>query len=198
MNSDVGCQVTKSPCKETYVMSRHSRYWVGALMLWGAGIGTSGCDALGTFLQPGVTVVIENATAFNAVPDLQTSNSRNIAEDPFAEGQPAASVTPIAPNQTATLRLDCDGELERITFSGARFQDAGGFGFGEANAGESWRRDVDFDCGDTIRIRLSGTVFFFDANVSIERAATGLIEDSSSSDGGGEDIGDLIDQLLGS
>lgn len=161
----------------------------------------AGCDALGGLFQPGVTIVVENGTGFTAVPDVQMSDSRNILEDTFRDSESVSdsgTVGSVAPNQTMTIRLDCDGDLERITFEGARFSDSSGFPFGDADADKSWRRDVDFDCGDTIRIRLSGTVFFFDASTSVERTGSGASGAAITVDEAGDDIGSLIDQLLGS
>ncbi|MCB9852737.1 MAG: hypothetical protein H6819_06550 [Phycisphaerales bacterium] len=162
----------------------------------------AGCDAVSGLFTPGVTIVIENGTGFTASPDIRMSDSRNILEDAFSNPQSVSNgptIGAVGPNQTMSIRLDCDGELELITFDGARFSDGGGFSFGDADASNAWRRDVDFDCGDTIRIRLSGTVFFFDASTSVERTS---IRGSSGGpvvvQEGDEDIGQLLDQLLGS
>ena len=162
----------------------------------------SGCDAVSGLFQPSLTIVVENGTGFTAVRDIRTSNSRNIIEDVFSDSDAlsdSGTIEMVAPNQTMTVRLKCDGDLELITFEGARFRDTSGFSFGDADADKAWRRDVDFDCGDTIQIRLSGTVFFFDASTTINRTgsggasgAVGLTEDDD------QDIGTLIDRLLGS
>lgn len=170
---------------------------IPASLLISTAVFSTGCEQLGALFTPGVTVIVENATAFRAVADIETSDSRNFVEDVFASPDAVGSSTVIGPNQTMTLRFDCDGELERITFAGAKFQDAGGFSLGDADADEAWRRDVDFDCGDTIRIRLSGTVFFFQASTSVESTGGGLPNGGPGSDSD-DDIGDLIDQLLGS
>lgn len=176
-----------------------SQSLAGFLFFVSVGMCTTACDSVGSLFQPGVTVVIENATGFHAVPDIQTANSRNLAEDLFAAPQEVDAAGSVPPNQTATLRFDCDGELELISFRGVRFEDAGGFGFGDADVQDSWRRDVDFDCGDTIRIRLTGTVFFFDATANVERSLSfdGGNDDQSTGNNS-DDIGNLIDRLLGS
>lgn len=163
----------------------------------------TGCDAVSGLFQSGVTIVVENGTGFTAVPDIRMSDSRNILEDVFSDSESLAdsgTFSPVAPNQTMSIRLNCDGDLELISFGGAAFQGTGGFPYGDADADKSWRRDVDFDCGDTIRIRLSGTVFFFDATTSIERTsgAGGVPGAPVTVEEGDEDIGQLIDQLLGS
>lgn len=180
----------------------HRRRRVRVLLLVFIAPAIAGCDAVSGLFTPGVTIVIENSTSFTAVPDIRMSDSRNILEDAFSNPQSASNsdaIDAVAPNQTMSIRLDCDGQLELITFDGARFRDGSGFSFGDADAAKAWRRDVDFDCGDTIRIRLSGTVFFFDASTSVERRS---IRGSSSGpvvvEEGDEDIGQLLDQLLGS
>lgn len=168
------------------------------------GFAIVGCDAVKGLFQPGLTIVVENGTSFTAAPDIRMSDSRNILEDAFANPQSVSDATTIgtvAPNQTSSIRLDCKGDLELISFNGVKFRDAGGFPFGDAGENKSWRRDVDFDCGDTIRIRLSGTVFFFNASTSVERTSGAggtpgapVIVDGNDN----EDIGQLIDQILGS
>jgi len=165
-------------------------------------VSTIGCDALGPVARllgnPGVNVEIQNNTAFFAVPDLRTAGSRNFVEDAFAEDEAVGGS--VAPNQTVSIFLPCDGDLERIVFDGARFQDAGGFALGDSDTSESLRRDVDFDCGDTINIRLSGTVFFFRSSLTVDNTGRDLFGGSnlSGNDDGDDDIGDLIDDILGS
>lgn len=162
----------------------------------------TGCDVLGPVASllgnPGVNVEIKNDTAFFAVPDLRTAGSRNFIEDAFADDEAVGG--PVAPNQTVSIFLPCDGDLERIVFDGARFQDAGGFALGDSDTSESLRRDVDFDCGDTINIRLSGTVFFFRSSLTVDNTGRDIFGGSNlSGDGDDEDdIGDLIDDILGS
>lgn len=186
-------------------MQRHCLKSVGGRMAaaFAIVIAASGCDAVKGLFQPGVTIVVENATGFTATPDLRMSDSRNILEDAFSQSDmlsDSTSLNAVAPNQTSSVRLSCDSNLELITFKGAKFTDGGGFPFGDADADKAWRRDVDFDCGDTIRIRLSGTVFFFDASTSLERTSGGggttgspvVVEQDN------QDIGQLIDRLLGS
>lgn len=165
--------------------------------------GMAGCDVLGPVASllgnPGVNVEIQNNTSFFAVPDLRTAGSRNFLEDAFADDEMIGG--PVAPNQTVSIFLPCDGDLERIVFDGARFQDASGFALGDSDTTESLRRDVDFDCGDTINVRLSGTVFFFRSSVDVDNTGRDLFGGSNlgGDDGDdGDDIGNLIDDILGS
>ncbi|MCA9255878.1 MAG: hypothetical protein KDA33_09580 [Phycisphaerales bacterium] len=183
------------------MMQANVRRWMGWTCLIAlTAMCFAGCDAVSGLFQRGVTVVVQNDTGFTATPDIRMSDSRNILEDAFSDPQSVSDgASAVAPYQTATIHLDCDGQLELITFEGARFRDGAGFSFGDADADKAWRRDVDFDCGDTIRIRLSGTVFFFDAATSVERSAPiGSSCGAIVVEEGDEDIGQLIDQLLGS
>lgn len=130
------------------------------------------CDAVAGLLQTRSTqLIIINETAFAAAPEIRTSKSRNLLEDGFNTGTLISGFGDngvIGPNQTTTIRLTCS-DLETIAIDGARFRDATfGFPLGDTNKRQSLRRDVDFDCGDVIRVRLTGSLFKYDVAVSIE------------------------------
>ncbi len=164
--------------------------------LGGACEGLSLNDIAG-FLGPTVTVVIENDTAFTAIPDLQTSESRNIVEDLLSDDDRITNFGvdgSVPANQTVTVRLRCDGELELILFNGADFQESSGFPLGRARADDRLRRDSDFDCGDVIRIRLGGTVFNFNAELEVEHLIGGDLDQAGDEEDG--DFADFLDDLF--
>ena len=206
-------------------MKRRSLH-VGVSLFVGLFWLVAGCDsvnlgAIAGFFAPGVTIEIINDTDFSAVPDLRTSDAGNIAADVVAEQQPVEGVGTIAPHQTATIRLTADGDLERLYFRGAKFSAGGSFPVGEVDDQTKLRRDLDFDGGDTIRIRLSGFILSFQATVNVDRASSNDRSGGSSpgsggsssndhdgnggghggndggQDGQGRDIGDLLDSLFG-
>lgn len=166
-------------------------------LLW-AGLSCSP-DGFGGLLGDFVTIEIENATSFTAIPDLRTGDSRNFAEDIFDAGRPVTnfgSNGTIAANQTVTIRLPCDGDLEMIAFGGSDFRDANNFPLGDVSGEELFRRDVEFDCGDVIRIRLSGGFLNFDATFLVQRSEPD--GSSGSDDTEGDEIADFLDDLFGS
>ncbi|MBX3395842.1 MAG: hypothetical protein KF841_10795 [Phycisphaerae bacterium] len=137
--------------------------------------GIAACDAVAGLLQTRSTqLIIVNETAFAASPEIRTSRSRNLLEDGFNTGTLITGLGDngvVGPNQTITIRLSCS-ELETIAIDGARFRDATfGFPLGDTNKRRSLRRDVDFDCGDAIRVRLTGSLFNYDVAVSVEQGA---------------------------
>lgn len=158
------------------------------------------CDSLGdiaAFFGSGVTIVIENNTAFTAVPDLRTSDSRNLVEDLFVEDDQLTnfgSNGAILPNQTATIRLPCDGDLELIVFDGAEFREGSGIPLGEIDADTKLRRDDDFDCGDVVHVRLDGTFLDFSADVDVERSSRNRSDEDD--DGDDDDLADFLDDLF--
>jgi hypothetical protein len=165
------------------------------LLLLGLSVGLLGaCEGLNLsdiagFLGPTVTVVIENDTAFTAIPDLRTSASRNIVEELFSEDDRITNFGfngSVLANQTVTLRLRCDDELELILFNGADFQEGNGFPLGDIDGDTRLHRDSDFDCGDVLHIRLSGTVFNFYADIDVEHLGGG----DSGRDGDDDDEDD--------
>ncbi len=169
------------------------------------------CNALdlgsvaGLLMGNGVTVVIQNETAFTAVPDIRTSDGRNFFEDFVTDSEPLTNFGTngaVAAKQTVSFVLSCDSGLEKIAFDGAAFRDGAGLPFGETDDARALRRDVDFDCGDTIRIRLTGAIFNFGATISVDRTGAGGAGFFES--GGGldddedDDIADFLDDLFGS
>lgn len=161
------------------------------------------CDSLGGLLGAfgnNVRLIIENQTSYKAQPDIRTSDSSNLFEDIFAEGDEVTNfgnhgVVPA--NQTVTVYLSCD-DLEHIAIGDVDFLDGDDDRVGTEDANASLRRDTDFDCGDTIRLTLDGGIFNFSADVDVEESA--LNDDDSNdrdSDGDNEDMADLLDQLFG-
>jgi len=159
----------------------------------------------GLLTGSGVTITIHNETAFVAVPDIRAGASRNLFEDLLAESEPLTQFGnggSVGANQAVSFVLACDGDLEKIVSSGAAFRDAAGLPLGDTSETKTLRRDVDFDCGDTIVIRLAGSVFNFRASVSVDRVAgggTGFLESGGGvDDTGDDDVADFLDDLFGS
>ncbi len=141
------------------------------------GCEVSGLGGLLDLFGQSVTIIVENDTRFAATPDVRIGESRNVVEDFLSESEPVAGFGAngtIPPNQTATVRLSCGGDLELIAIGNVRFQNILGLDAGEVDIGENLRRDTDFDCGDVIRIRLSGSLFSFDSSIDVEAPSTGV------------------------
>ena len=175
------------------------------------------CDASSlssalSFLGSGVTIEIQNDTAFTAVPQLHTSGSRNLIEDVFEESETLddlGAIGRVASNNTARLTLTCDDGLETISFGGAVFRTATNIPVGDADVDERLRRDSDFDCGDVIRIRLSGDILNFKVDITVDQGNTGgnldlnTNSDPVTTDGENDvaeiedDIADVLDDLFG-
>jgi hypothetical protein len=139
----------------------------------GAGCGNEGLQAL-LLPQRSVTVVVENQTAFAALPTIRTGEGRNIVEDVFAGTRPVAGFGEggaVAARQTDNFRLVCNGDLELVEMRGATFKSNGGITIGGTDQTVQLRRDVDFDCGDTIRVRFTGGIFSFRSSVEVEPGA---------------------------
>ncbi len=161
------------------------------------------CDSFGGLLGllgRNVRVIIDNQTAYKAVPDIRTSSSRNLIEDIFTRGQEVRDFGDqgtVPPRQVVTFYLPCE-ELEHIAIDDVEFRDGGDHRVGAKDANASLRRDSDFDCGDTIRITLSGGPFSFKVDVDVEQ---NLLSQGDSgnrrSDREGEDMADLLDRLFG-
>ena len=132
------------------------------------------CDAADNLLIPlagGVRVIIENNTAFKAVPDIRTSDSSSFFEDLFTEGTEVTDFGDngkVAANRTITFYIACDDSLEHIAIGDIDFLNSHGDRIGGADPAASLRRDSDFDCGDTIRITLTGGSDDFSADVDVE------------------------------
>lgn len=161
--------------------------------------GSGGAGFLALF-GPSVTIVIENDTRFTAKPELFTSGGRNIFEDAFEETQQLTNFGvggAIEPGETVTLRVPCNSDLELIAFKGAKFDNVLGLPVGDVDSDVRLRRDRDFDCNDTLNIRLSGSLFSFRASVDVEAGQSdgGLFGADSAEDD--REIADLLDDLFG-
>jgi hypothetical protein len=130
--------------------------------------GTSGLPPL---FGSSVRVIIENNTSFEAVPDINTSDSHNFLEDIFSEGEDVTDFGDhgtVAADRTVTFYITCDEDLEHIAIGEIEFREDDDDSAGTANARASFRRDTDFDCGDTIRLTLSGHRDDFSAEANVE------------------------------
>ena len=157
------------------------------------------CDGVLSFLGSGVKIVIINDTDYTAIPDLRTSDSQNIFEDILNSGEQYTSFGTngsIAPHQTVTFYLTCDGDLELIAFGGADFQGTGNLSVGDADASVKLRRDTHFDCGDTVTIRLEGSVFNFTAEVDVTEASNNDDDDGEDSNSTSNEIADFLEDLF--
>lgn len=153
---------------------------------------------IAAFLGPSVTVIIENDTSFTAIPDLSAGEGRNVVEDLFSDEERIDHFGingAIQPDQVVTVRLPCDDELELIYLHDVEFREGNGFPLGEADIDTKLRRDRDFDCGDTVYIRLSGTLFNFYADVDVERVSRGSGGDADE-DELDDDIADFLEELF--
>lgn len=167
---------------------------------------TLSCDSLGGFLTllgRNVTVIIENDTSYTAEPEIWTSDSRNLIEDIFSESDQITDFGDdgeVRPRSTATIYLTCDDDLELVAFRGVVFRESG-LRIGSIDTETRLRRDNDFDCGDTIRIRLSGTLFDFDVDIDVEQAPRNDDDDDSrdgrNDDEDDDDLADALDDLFG-
>jgi len=176
------------------------------LCVWAAGLLclNASCDSLGGLLGAfgnNVRLIIENRTSYKAEPDIRTSDSRNLFEDIFGQGDQVTNFGDhgvVAARQTVTVYLSCD-DLEHIAIGDVDFLDGDDDRVGTEDANASLRRDSDFDCGAVIRLTLDGGVFNFSADVDVEQDALG--DDSndrgSDDDDDNEDMADLLYRLFG-
>ena len=176
-----------------------------ALLIPAASCNSFDLGGLAALFAPGLTILIENDTDFTAVPDWRTSDSRNLAEDVIADQsqvQNFGANGSVGPHQTVTARLTCNGDLERLVFRGADFREGNGFALGDVSSNVTLRRDTDFDCGDTIRLTLSGSIFRFHAEVNVERSSStdagvgGSQDSNGSGNGNSSDLADWLDDLF--
>lgn len=150
----------------------------------------------------GVTLVIQNDAGFPAALDVWVGGGMNAVEDVVADRRSLADLggpETVGAHQSISVAISCDGELEVIAFDGARFTQ-GGLGVGEVEDVRRMRRDVEFDCGDTVRIRLSGAVFNFGVSVDVEQGAFSSSDDSEDRTDDqtlDEDIAEALDDLFG-
>lgn len=167
---------------------------------------TAGCTAdlpagLLNLFSGGVTIVVENATAYKATPRLSTSSATNLIEEITSGSDSVSGVGQdgvVAANQTESTSVSCSDDIEVIIFEGASFESSG-LPIGGVGNIRRLERDKDFSCGDTIRIRLTGGIFSFRAEVEVERA---LIFDpfgggSNESESESDSIADALDGLFG-
>jgi len=165
--------------------------------------GGCGQDFLARILRPTVMVRIVNDTAFKAEPELLASASRNLIEDAFDTDSSLIAVGEngsIAPNGEAQVLLTCDGDLERIAILSVTFRTEFGLKVGDVDDALNLRRDIDFDCGESIVFTLSGTVGNFDVDAQVDKTAPvlpiGTSPDDSDDSSFDEDIADVLDDLF--
>lgn len=148
-----------------------------------------------------VTVVVENETAFTAVPDIRAGASRSLIED-FVEGSAPftnfGTFGTVPGSETITFTLPCNGDFETVIYDGVAVRDVTGFPLGEANADKVLRRDFDFDCGDLIRITISGGVFNFRTRIDVERTGGNTLfgGNDTNHQGVDDEIARLLDDLF--
>ncbi|GMU33015.1 MAG: hypothetical protein HS101_08480 [Planctomycetia bacterium] len=169
---------------------------------------SAGCTAdlpagLLNLFAGGVTIVVENATAYKATPRLSTSSATNLIEEITSGSDSVNGVGQdgvVAANQTESTTISCSDDIEVIIFEGASFESSG-LPIGGVGNIRRLERDKDFSCGDTIRVRLTGGIFSFRAEVEVERAlsfnpfAGGSTESESERDS--DSIADALDRLFG-
>lgn len=174
--------------------------------MWLVTLLAAGCTAdlpagLLNLFAGGVTIVVENATAYKATPQISTSSATNLIEEITSGSDSVNGVGQdgvVAANQTERTSVSCSDDIEVIIFEGASFE-SGGLPIGGVGTIRRLERDKDFGCGDTIRIRLTGGIFSFRAEVEVERALNfdpfggGSTESESESDS----IADALDRLFG-
>ncbi len=159
----------------------------------------AGCDALEgllDFFGRGVTIVIENATSFTAVPDIRRSESTNLLGDLFGQSEEIENFGDdgrVRPNTTVSVRVSCDDDLGSLIFGSVQFREGNGFAVGGAALSERLRKGNDFECGDTIYLRLSGSVFTFDADVEVKQAPRLRPSDDDRDE---DDFADWLDGLF--
>lgn len=145
----------------------------------------------------GVNIVIENATAYRATPRISISDAENLLEEITGGSDELSDVGPngaVPANQTERASLSCGGDVQTITFEGASFE-SNGLPVGGVTSVTRLERDTDFGCGDTIRIRLTGGIFSFRAEVEVERApGLNLFGEESTDDD--DSIADVLDDLF--
>ncbi len=158
------------------------------------------CDVLEGFFDffgRGVTIVIENDTSFTAVPDLRRSESGNIIGDILGSDtriEDFGDGGKVRPKSTVSVRLACDDDLGSLIFGAVQFREGNGFTVGAASAGERLRQGNDFECGDTIYLRLSGSIFTFHADVEVAPAMR--LRPSENEDEEEDDFADWLDGLF--
>jgi len=157
----------------------------------------AGCDALEgllDFFGRGVTIVIENDTSFTAVPDIRRSESTNLIGDLFDQSEEIRNFGDdgrVRPNTTVSVRVSCDDDLGSLIFRSVQFREGNSFAVGAAALSERLRKGDDFECGDTIHLRLSGSIFTFDADVEVKPAPRLRPADSDRDE---EDFADWLDR----
>lgn len=192
-------------------MFRIRNRWFVFLTLMAVTAVGSGCGTdLARLLRPTVLVTIRNQTSFVAVPEVIHSDSRNVVEDVFDDAEPVTGFgnnDTIAPGQSANILLTCDGSLERIALRKVEFRTDFGLKVGQVDDVFNVRRDIDFDCGETVVYTLRGTILDFDVEVDVDKSSPvtpinlfGPTDDGDSNGGlfgeDNRDIGDILDDLF--
>ena len=165
--------------------------------------GGCGQDFVARLLQPTVVVRIVNDTGFAAEPELLVSASRNAIEDAFDTDSSLVAVGEngsLAPNSETQLLLTCDGDLERIAILSVTFRTEFGLKVGDVDDAVNMRRDIDYDCGETVVFTLSGTVGNFDVDAQVDKSSPvlpiGASPDDSNDPSFDEDIANVLDDLF--
>jgi len=169
----------------------------------GAGFsGGCGTDFFARLIRPTVVVRIVNDTGFMAEPELLASASRNLIEDAFDTDSSLVDIGgSLAPNEEAQVLLTCDGDLERIALLSVTFRTEFGLKVGDVDDTVNLRRDIDFDCGETVIFTLTGTITNFDVDATVDKSQPvlpfGSQQGGSSNNSTNDDIADILDDLFG-
>jgi hypothetical protein len=179
-----------------------SRIHALALIAMMPAVSATSCDAGGlagllNIFGPSVSIVIENGTAFTAVPKIYTGSGTNLLDDFLNDADQMKNFGvngTLLPGQSATLQITCEGDTEMIRFAGAEFKETSGHSVGEVFRDNRLRKDNDYHCSDTIRIKLTGATRNFKADVDVEEAPS-LPGQGGSNDADDEEDESLADQL---
>lgn len=164
--------------------------------------GGCGADFISRLIQPAVVVRIINDTGFTAEPELLASASKNLIEDAFDTDSSLVAIGQsgkIAPNSETQVLMTCDGDLERIALLSVTFRTEFGLKVGDVDDAVNMRRDIDYDCGETVVFTLKGTVGNFEVDAKVDDSAIILPVGASDDSGNAsvdEDIADVLDDLF--
>lgn len=165
--------------------------------------GGCGTDFIARLLQPTVVVRIINDTGFAAEPELLASASKNLIEDAFDTDSSLIAIGEngkLAPKAETQVLLTCDGDLERIALLSVTFRTEFGLKVGDVDDAVNMRRDIDYDCGETVVFTLSGTVGNFDVDATVDKSSPvlpfGASPNGSNDSSIDKDIADVLDDLF--
>lgn len=195
-----GCPVNSGEEEQAMKHNRQIAVLAGSLMALTLipGCTADGPAGLFNLFAGGVNIVIENATGYRATPRISVSDAENFIEEITGGSDALTDIGQdgiVHPNQTERTSVSCGGDVQLIIFEGASFE-SNGLPVGGVTSVKRLERDKDFACGDTIRVRLTGEVLSFQADVEVVRAP-GLNPFGGENDDDDESIADVLDDLFG-